>query len=193
MVGVGMLGRQCKGSGETCRACASTAGVRARVVAQHASGMTYRCGRVQTGREKPGWQNRAEGGGAGRVPMPNGRTEVAAIMTAVAQRPFGMGSRRWIRDVWIKATERRDCRQGYDRRRGPRARPAPYNLGQSFGVDGTHVVSKTRACSTTGPGQRGRRGAARLRHDGGKWYSLMDKVFAPKTLMLASWRSTPTA
>lgn len=27
----------------------------------------------------------------------------------------------------------------------------------------------------------------------GKWFSLMDKVFAPKTLALASWRSTPSA
>ena len=27
---------------------------------------------------------------------------------------------------------------------------------------------------------------ARLRHEGGKWYSLIDKVWAPKTLALAS-------
>ena len=28
---------------------------------------------------------------------------------------------------------------------------------------------------------------------GGKWYALIDKVYAPKTLALASWRSTPSA
>ena len=28
---------------------------------------------------------------------------------------------------------------------------------------------------------------------GGKWYSLMDKVYASKTLAAASWRSTPSA
>ena len=54
VVGDGMLGRQCKGSGETRRMCASPAGVRARVVPKACCATTYRCDPVQTDCEKTG-------------------------------------------------------------------------------------------------------------------------------------------
>ena len=69
-------------------------------------------------------------------------------------------------------------KRGYSpTRRDPRAEnPRARSWCRSRGLDGAHAV---------GAGERRRRSEARLRHDGGKWFSLMDKVFAPKTLATA--------
>ena len=128
MVGGWMLGRQCKGSGETCRLCASPAGVRARIVPMRSRPNGSRKARAaKPGRGKAG----QEGGDVTTMTEARAASGVPATAAHGAEaRPLIAGAEA---SVW---TERM----------------------LSALVNGVK---------------------------GGKWFSLMDKVFAPKTLAVA--------
>ena len=124
-----MFGRQDKGSGETCAACASRAEVEPAY---------YRCGLRPEGtdRERTGHITPCEGRWAGRGCAMNGSRQRNAGSAEVATQ--GGAAQRDF--AWVEAS-----------------------------------VWTERMLSALGNGVKG-----------GKWFSLMDKVFAPKTLA-AAW------
>ena len=124
-----MLGRQGEGSGETWRACASPAGVRARI-----------------------------------VPLRPGAGPREA--RAAKPRPREGGAGRWMRDDHDREQESTgSADEGYARCRGPQRHDWSW-------VEAS--VWTERMLSALDNGVKG-----------GKWFSLIDKVFAPATLAVA--------
>src|SRR5205085_11856744 len=82
-------------------------------------------------------------------------------------RAEGRWAGRWMRERQDRSTDSTgSARKGYTRCRKLEA--TTLSVRRSFGVDGAHGV---------GAGQR---------RQSGRWYSLMDKVYAPATLQ-AAW------
>ena len=94
MVGDGMFGRHCKGSGETCRVCsASPAGVRARIVSMWCEQREFRI--AQTGAREGGQE-----GGNVKDRSEQGSTDSAAKAKQGAEITTSGAGWSWI-EAWI--------------------------------------------------------------------------------------------